>query len=54
MDRDELSITGETFIQSFQQISNEVAVRDVLLCEWVGEITFLGLPLRGALNDQVA
>ena len=50
MNYDELKVAGETFIQSFKQNSNGVAVRNVLFPELVNN-QLLGLPLRGALND---
>ena len=50
MNYDELTVAGETFIQSFQQNSNGVAVKNVLLTELIDK-QILGLPLRGALND---
>jgi hypothetical protein len=42
MDKDEIGEIGETFIQSFQQNSNGVAVRYVLPGECVNNIIFFG------------
>ena len=46
MDKDELTVAGETFIQNFQQSSNGVAVRIVLYQKWVDNYNIFGASIE--------